>query len=168
LLLTSPDSVNPIQKNDSRVLENAINQIIKHKSSFDFRQPVDYVGSNCTDPYLIFIAFGLLDYPKIIKKPMDLGTVKGNLLKNQYFYIEEVLNDLQLIWDNCKTYNQPGSVKPQLLYHYKLHKWIWPIADTMERHTKRLIKNHLSNYRFPGYFEKKQSKSRSNTAPGSQ
>ena len=48
---------------------------------------------------------GLTDYLTIIKKPMDLSTVRTNLDNNEYDYIEEVLNDLQLIWDNCKLYN---------------------------------------------------------------
>ncbi len=40
-------------------------QIMESDSqSYEFRQPVDY------------IAFGLLDYPEIIKNQMDLSTVK--------------------------------------------------------------------------------------------
>ena len=41
---------------------------------------------------------------------MDLGTVKKNLKNNKYKYIEDCLNDIQLIWDNCKIYNFEGSV----------------------------------------------------------
>jgi hypothetical protein len=51
-----------------------------------------------------------MDYPMLIKKPMDLGTVSGKLKSEQYTWVEEVLDDLQLIWDNCKSYNQAGSV----------------------------------------------------------
>jgi Transcription factor involved in chromatin remodeling, contains bromodomain len=53
---------------------------------------------------------GLADYFDIIKNPMDLGTVRKNLKANKYKYVEEVLADIQLIWDNCKTYNAEGSV----------------------------------------------------------
>ena len=53
---------------------------------------------------------GLDDYPLIIKQPMDLGTVKKNLKNNKYTYLNEVFDDLQLIWNNCKTYNMKGSV----------------------------------------------------------
>ena len=63
----------------------------------------------------MFVAFGLLDYPQIIKKPMDLDTVKKNLKNNKYKLVEDVLNDMQLIWDNCKTYNAEGSVKKMIL-----------------------------------------------------
>jgi len=53
---------------------------------------------------------GLVDYPQIVKHPMDLGTVKKNFRANKYKLVEEVLNDLQLVWDNCKLYNAEGSV----------------------------------------------------------
>ena len=53
---------------------------------------------------------GLTDYYDIIKTPMDLGTVKKNLKANKYKFVEDCLNDIQLIWDNCKQYNAEGSV----------------------------------------------------------
>ena len=44
---------------------------------------------------------------------MDLSTVSRRLLEgDNYMYVEEVLDDLQLIWDNCKNYNEGGSVHP--------------------------------------------------------
>lgn len=46
--------------------------LIDSTDSFEFRAPVDYV------------ALGLLDYPLVVKKPMDLGTVKKNLANNAY------------------------------------------------------------------------------------
>ena len=41
---------------------------------------------------------------------MDLGTVKKNLKNNKFESAEEVIQDIQLIWDNCHSYNAPGSV----------------------------------------------------------
>ena len=58
-----------------------------------FREPVDYE------------LFGFFDYPKVVKKPMDLGTVKKNLNSFKYISVKKVLDDIQLIWDNCKLYN---------------------------------------------------------------
>ncbi len=69
--------------------------LIDAPDSFEFRTPVDYM------------AYGLLDYPLVVKKPMDLGTVKKNLNNNQYETVEDCLADIQLIWDNCKIYNTP-------------------------------------------------------------
>jgi hypothetical protein len=63
-----------------------------------FHQPVDIEG------------LGLKDYLTIISKPMDLGTVLKNLVSGQYLKVSNALDDIQLIWDNCKKYNQEGSV----------------------------------------------------------
>mmetsp|Transcript_27314 Transcript_27314/g.62658 ORF Transcript_27314/g.62658 Transcript_27314/m.62658 type:complete len:189 (+) Transcript_27314:624-1190(+) len=52
---------------------------------------------------------GLSDYPEIIKKPMDLGTVKSRMESEQYSSVQKALDDIRLIWSNCKTYNQDGS-----------------------------------------------------------
>lgn len=41
---------------------------------------------------------------------MDLGTVRDRLLANQFTSHQAVLDDIQLIWDNCKLYNVDGSV----------------------------------------------------------
>lgn len=40
---------------------------------------------------------------------MDLGTVKKKLEKLEYTTEDEVRRDLDLIWSNCKRYNEPGS-----------------------------------------------------------
>ena len=66
--------------------------------SLEFRQPVDWQGLN------------LLDYPVLIKYPMDLSTVMDKLNEEKYELIEECLDDIQMIWDNCKSYNQKGCV----------------------------------------------------------
>lgn len=36
---------------------------------------------------IILLAYGLLDYPTIIKKPMDLGTVQSKLNNAEYLYV---------------------------------------------------------------------------------
>ena len=53
---------------------------------------------------------GLLDYAFLIKNPMDLGTVDMKLKDDRYEIVEEVLDDIQLVWDNCKTYNSQNTV----------------------------------------------------------
>ena len=43
---------------------------------------------------------------------MDLGTVSEKLdnANSPYYFVEDVLDHIQLIWDNCKRYNPPTSV----------------------------------------------------------
>ena len=48
---------------------------------------------------------GLLDYPDIVKNPMDFSTMKRKLNEGKYPHFEDMFSDLQLIWDNCKLYN---------------------------------------------------------------
>ena len=50
---------------------------------------------------------GLTDYTFIIKNPMDLGTVSEKMRNEKYRFVEEALDDIQLVWDNCKSYNHP-------------------------------------------------------------
>ena len=62
-----------------------------------FHEPVDPVVWNVPD------------YPKIIKTPMDFGTVKQKLSNNEYLRIEQFLEDMNLVFDNCMKYNGIGS-----------------------------------------------------------
>jgi hypothetical protein len=53
--------------------------------------------------------WGLLDYPKVIKTPMDLGSVKAKLERGDYSSAKEFRHDTNLVWTNCMTYNADGS-----------------------------------------------------------
>ena len=49
------------------------------------------------------------DYHHVIKQPMDLGTMKYKLNTIQYKNSEEFIEDLQLIFTNCYTYNNEDA-----------------------------------------------------------
>lgn len=53
--------------------------------------------------------YGLMDYPTIIKTPMDLSTVLNNLEQGRYSSTELFAKDVRLIWRNAMTYNRPDS-----------------------------------------------------------
>ena len=53
----------------------------------------------CVDPEKL----GLKDYFKIIKKPMDLSTIKAKL--KDYNNYNEFAYDVRLTFHNCLTYN---------------------------------------------------------------
>lgn len=65
--------------------------------SVSFRKPVCYR------------ALGLEDYKDVVKKPMDLNMIRRNNNEWGYKHVEEVFDDIQLCWDNCRRYNKPGS-----------------------------------------------------------
>ena len=48
---------------------------------------------------------GLHDYHEIIKKPMDLGTVKQKMDNREYRNAQEFAADVRLIFTNCYKYN---------------------------------------------------------------
>jgi hypothetical protein len=50
---------------------------------------------------------GLHDYHDIIKKPMDLGTVKSKMDNREYKTGQEFAGDVRLIFTNCYKYNPP-------------------------------------------------------------
>lgn len=55
------------------------------------------------------VALGLVDYFDIIKKPMDLGTVKEKMDAREYGSASEFVDDVRLIFTNCYRYNQPDT-----------------------------------------------------------
>lgn len=88
---------NEISDEEKKKLEKVFDTIEKDVQAYEFLNPVDYIGLN------------ILDYPKIITHPMDLGTVKKNLLNGEYKTMQDFMSDINLIWQNCRTYNLPGS-----------------------------------------------------------
>ena len=49
-------------------------------------------------------------YPKIIKKPMCLRKIRNKVKYSMYKSPNDCFKDIQLIWDNCKTFNKESSV----------------------------------------------------------
>jgi hypothetical protein len=74
-----------------------VNSLMNHPDSGPFREPVDWRGLE------------LWDYPKIIKKMMDLGSVKRKLDRGIYKNHLECAEDIRLIWQNCMDYNEDSS-----------------------------------------------------------
>ena len=71
---------------------------------------------------------------------MDLGTAKKNLLNNKYPTFQEFLNDIDLIWKNCRTYNMQGSDIVKMANHLeKVFK------RQMEKQFKNYNNNNLNN-----------------------
>lgn len=82
-----------MKKEDFSKMIALISQIEKEPNSQPFLDPVDWK------------ALDLQDYPKIVKKPMDLSTIKNRIKNKEYESFDAFFADIQLIWDNCKLYN---------------------------------------------------------------
>ncbi|CAL6020693.1 Bromodomain-containing_protein [Hexamita inflata] len=61
-------------------------------------------GSVFADP-VDYISLGLNDYLEVIKRPMDLSTLRSNIMGAEYTYLHQFIKDADLIWSNCRVYN---------------------------------------------------------------
>ncbi|XP_075227735.1 homeotic protein female sterile-like isoform X2 [Lycorma delicatula] len=78
--------------------KQVIPAIWKHQHSWPFQQPVDANKLN------------LPDYHRVIKHPIDLGTIKKRLEYNYYWSGKECIQDLNTMFSNCYVYNnKPGE-----------------------------------------------------------
>ncbi|XP_071575974.1 uncharacterized protein [Temnothorax nylanderi] len=77
--------------------KSVLKPILKHEFAGPFQEPVDAKKLN------------LPDYHKIIKEPMDLGTIKKRLENSYYWSGEECIQDFNTMFMNCKFYNNPGD-----------------------------------------------------------
>ena len=112
-----------------------LTSIKKHKSSGFFMLPVDTKAAP--------------GYTEVIKKPMDLGTVTIHLKEGKYDYSEsasiatrskavnEFASDMRLIWNNCMTYNAPGSA---------IYESAKELGDTFEKMFESNFKDEFSRY----------------------
>ena len=84
---------------DTAAMTKIIKTLLRRADSVDFRKPVAWR------------ILGLDDYPQIIPKPMDLGTVKQKIERKPggYRNVNACVADIRLIWSNCKRYNGEGS-----------------------------------------------------------
>jgi len=78
-------------------MSKALQSIIQRPDAEPFRVPVEWK------------ALGLFDYPQVVKRPMDLGTVKKKITDRKYKSLQEACDDIRLVWTNCMTYNADGS-----------------------------------------------------------
>ena len=74
-----------------------LKKLMGHEDGWIFNEPVDAVK------------LSLSDYHSVIKKPMDLGTVKTRLDKKQYKSLTEFADDIRLTFNNAMTYNPQGN-----------------------------------------------------------
>ena len=92
--MNNSNSLSNIEK--EKFLE-ILKALFHDNQSTAFQEPVDYIELN------------LPEYPEIIKNPMDLGTIKEKLENDEYSDINQIVNDFDLIWENCFTFNKVGS-----------------------------------------------------------
>ncbi|XP_055730475.1 bromodomain-containing protein 3-like isoform X7 [Salvelinus fontinalis] len=95
-----PEVTNPTKPgrktNQLQYMQNVmVKTLWKHNFAWPFYVPVDA------------IKLGLTDYHKVIKQPMDMGTIKKRLEHNYYWSASECMQDFNTMFTNCYIYNKP-------------------------------------------------------------
>lgn len=65
--------------------------------------------------------FKILDYLQIVDTPMDLRTVKEDLLGCNYQSKSEFLKDVRIIFSNSRQYNTNPRSRVSLSINFRLH-----------------------------------------------
>ncbi|KAI5917604.1 histone acetyltransferase GCN5 [Camillea tinctor] len=92
-------------------LRRFLYQIQNHKQAWPFLNPVNRDE--------------VPDYYNVITSPMDLSTIEERLESDYYAAPKDLVNDLKLIFDNCRLYNDASTS-----YHkcaVKLEKYMWSL-----------------------------------------
>ncbi|XP_051964212.1 bromodomain-containing protein 3b isoform X5 [Xyrauchen texanus] len=95
-----PEVTNPSKPgrktNQLQYMQNVVVKTLwKHQFAWPFYTPVDAIKLN------------LPDYHKVIKNPMDMGTIKKRLENNYYWTAGECMQDFNTMFTNCYIYNKP-------------------------------------------------------------
>ncbi|KAI9686451.1 MAG: hypothetical protein M1820_010635 [Bogoriella megaspora] len=94
-------------------------QIQEHNQAWPFLKPVDKNE--------------VPDYYNVITSPMDLSTMEEKLENGLYTAVGDLVDDLELIFSNCRQYNDANTVYPKCAT--KLEKYMWNlIKDNPEWH----------------------------------
>lgn len=88
-------------------------QIQNHQQAWPFLKPVDKDE--------------VPDYYNVITSPMDLTTMEERLENGAYLEPKDLVDDLKLVFTNCKKYNEPSTVYAKCAV--KLEKFMWRLVQ---------------------------------------
>ncbi|KAL3699876.1 hypothetical protein R1sor_017898 [Riccia sorocarpa] len=95
---TSSSPRKALEDNGLKAALAVLKRVMQIKSAEPFNEPVDPM------------ALGIPDYFDVIKEPMDFASIREALESGtKYNSAQEVYEDVQLIWSNCRQYNQEGD-----------------------------------------------------------
>lgn len=118
-----------------KLCERIVEDLLKSRGADIFSSPVDWQSLN------------LLEYPKIVKNPMDLGTVRDKLISRQYLSLECFESDIDLIWSNAKLFNPPKHPVHEIASQFES---IWRRkAAALKKDVNRLRRKAAEEALFP-------------------
>ena len=88
-----------------------VDDLLEHPLFSVFRDPIDPIADE------------IPDYPKIVKNPQDLSTIRSRLVSGQYMRIEDFNRDMLLCFTNCILFNQRDTTYGEIaVYAMELYK----------------------------------------------
>ena len=147
-------SLSQITIEDIKIIKDILELIKSDPKSNQFKYPVNTEENP--------------DYLRVINyNPMDISTVEKKLLNEEYSLVQDVINDIKLIWYNCRIYNYESSqiyqfsdyleklsdkeLEKYYFYYDKLNKSV----NYKEQYEKNIYKEQAFND--PDYLEKNSS-----------
>lgn len=76
----------------SNELKEFFKKLKEHQHAFLFQQPIEEVVTQ------------MPDYMNVVKRPIDLIKIEYKVENSEYDNIEEFINDMELLFANCKAY----------------------------------------------------------------
>ena len=110
-----------------RIMRPILFRLMTHPKNFDlFNAPVD------PD------ALGIPSYFQIIKRPMDLGTVKSVLQRGGFQTLESCIKDIDLVFDNAMLFNPVNHVvhDSAKLLQSEFHSEISTLKEKLQREVR--------------------------------
>ena len=120
-------STTTISSSDKTAMRSIIAALNKNPQAKPFMYPVD----SATFP----------EYYEMIKKPMDITTLREKVNSGEYAAIEHALVDLRQIWENCRLFNSEGSD-------------IYATADALDAETAQLVEEKMGKEYVKAYRSK--------------
>jgi len=87
------DETAPIFDQWEKAAQRLLTTLKRNPKAYIFGEPVNVE------------ALRIPDYHEIVKKPMDFGTVTTKLKENQYNKLQEFMDEMELVFYNCRLYN---------------------------------------------------------------
>ncbi|XP_078430636.1 transcription factor GTE2-like [Wolffia australiana] len=130
-----PSSGDAMMKKCAQILT----KLMKHRHGWVFNTPVDVMG------------LGLHDYYQIVRRPMDLGSVKSKLVdRSCYASASEFAGDVRLTFNNALLYNPEG---------HDVHKMAGQLLNLFEKLFADACRGHESQAQpFGGKMEEEEAR----------
>lgn len=109
------------------------------------------------------------NYNDVIRKPMDLNTVMRKLRALQYNSKKEFVDDLNLIWSNCLTYNSDPShfLRAHAIAMHKKTQALAPLIPDVAIRLRAEVEAEAEMLGHQAQEQRKRRNSESNTGQGS-